>query len=283
MDRNRKRPRLGFSLVETAIALGVVGVALGGMAIMQGDSQQQTKDAATASLLLQWQAAALAYWNTNSQAITTAITAAGGPVQVGLTAGQGSDGGLPNMQTGGYVSAGVTTTTPYGAKLHLVFGLDANGNTDGFIFSDATTGAPVPDLDLGRITMKIGATGGAVYNNPPKGTAGYVLGSGGGWSLPETVFTEAGGSKYGPTTGSVGTMVGFFGASGNLTAYLYRNNIGIPAANTMNTDINMAGSAGSVGIDKASNVDTQALNNTQGGAIQVNSGVTVGTRVAAEV
>jgi Tfp pilus assembly protein PilV len=267
MHRYRTTRRHGFSLVETAIALGVVGVALGGMAIMQGDSQMQTKDAATASLLQQWQGASLAYYNANSQAIATAIAAAGGPVAVGMVAGESSDQGLPNLQNNGYVAAGVTNQTAYGAKLHLVFGQDVNGNVDGFVFSNAAQGAPIPDLDLGRITMKVGATGGAVYNSPPKGAAGYVLGSGGGWSLPLATFTPVGGAKVGPTTDSIGTMVGFFGASGNLTAYLYRNNIGVPAANTMNTDINMSG----VGIDKAANVDTQALNNTQGGSIAVGS------------
>jgi filamentous hemagglutinin len=255
--------------VETAIALGVVGVALGGMAIMQGDSQLQTKDAATASLLLQYQSAAVAYWNANSQAINTAIVNNGNnPVRVGLASGEPSDGGLTNLQTGGYVSAGITNVTPYGAKVLLVFGKDTNGNTDGLIFTNAATGAPIPDLDLGRISMKIGATGGAVYNNAPKDVAGYVQGTGGGWALPETTFTPVTGQMVGPTTGSVGTLVGFFGASGNLTAYLYRNNIGVPAANTMNTDINMAGAAGSVGIDKASNIDTQSLTNTLGGANQ---------------
>jgi hypothetical protein len=267
--RTRKQTRAGFSLVETAIALGVLGVALGGMTIMEGDANQQAKDNAAASYITQIQTAAVAYWNVNQQAIKTAVAAQGGAIRIGISLGDPSDQGLPTLAGGGFLPIGGTDSVPgtVGQTIRLTYAKDGSGNLDGLIYT--LGGAPTPDLDLGRIALKLGATGGVVPLKPVRGAAGYVMGSGGAWSISADTFVTSDGAE--PTAGHAGALVGFFGANGSLTDFLYRDNIGIPAANTMNTDINMAGASGSVGIDKASNIDTQSLDNTQGAAIAVGS------------
>ena len=273
----RRRGQLGLSLLEVVMALVISTVAAVGMMQISSDAQDQIKASAVAEQLKQVYQASQAYMQANSQALVTA-TASGVvaiPVAKITPTGvvpPGYNGNLPSLQGGGYIPGSFVNANGYGQQLTLLFRRDPlnPANVEGLVISSG--GTPIKDNNLGRIANRIGAPGGAYMLSPPAGTAaGTILGVGGGWSTTAAGWTNGVGAlTYGHPMAYLSMA-----QSSALTDYLYRDNIGIPEANTMHTDITMNGALPGTSatirhnINEAGIVDVQTLTNTAGTAVAV--------------
>lgn len=104
------------------------------------------------------------------------------------------------------------------------------------IVSTYSSTVQIPDRLLGTAATLLGASGGYVpekYVNSADN--GYILGTYNSWRSQLSTWS---GNTASPKTGNlVETMA--FNANGVISDYLYRNDIGIPEANRMNTNIDM--------------------------------------------
>ena len=272
----KKRLSAGFSLLEMSMALALAAIATAGMIEISSDSQSQIKAYGAAEQIKQVYQAAENYLQANAQTIATLV---GGGV-ISIPVAQTTPGGLPppgygplpSLQGGGFLPGSFVNSNGYGQQMVLLFRRDPMnpGNIEGLVATIG--GSPITDNNLGRIANRIGAAGGAYMAHPPQNTpVGTIAGVGGGWSTPASGWSSASGSlTYGHAMAYLSSA-----QAGALADYLYRYNIGIPEANTMNTDINMSGAAPGTtaairnNINGAGTVDTEALTNTGGSEIAV--------------
>ena len=108
--------------------------------------------------------------------------------------------------------------------------LDGVGNLVGLIAEIG--GKPIPDQNLGQIINKMGASGGAVFGNNPT----LIQGAGGGYQY--NISAWGGIPKPGHAVSEINLSIPA------MTQYLYRNNIGVPTANQMDTAIDIGGPTG---------------------------------------
>jgi len=210
----------GFTLIELAIVLGVVGVMAAGLWRLMSTSGQQTKDQATAQqqqALITAVQGYLADTNTNGgQNWMKLDLGVNGTANLPLPATntsvatcQASLAALPAGDPGrfadfcNFLPPGFTSTTsnPYGQTYLIQVLRDASAagtapNTYSFMI--VTTGAVIPDTDGGRISGLIGNDGGFVYTAPvctaaaaPKEACGTM----GSWAVAD--ITAAGPAGYG--------------------------------------------------------------------------------------
>ena len=268
----------GFSLLEMAMALALVAIATAGAIQVSSDSQSQIKAYAAAEQIKEVYQAAQSYLQANSQALAAATAGGVISIPVATTVAGGAPppgyGVLPSLQGGGYLPGSFVNSNGYGQQLALLFRRDVlnPGNIEGLVATIG--GSPITDNNLGRIANRIGAPGGVYMARPPSNVPnGTITGVGGGWS------TQAGGWNSGSGQLTYGHAMAYLSTaqSGALADYLYRYNIGIPEANTMNTDITMNGAVPGTGaitrhnINAAGTVDTMALTNTGGTEIAVSN------------
>jgi excisionase family DNA binding protein len=153
----RRPRRLGFSLVEVALSLGIAGLALVSMEQGADDANRQIKDAAAADRITQVYDAAEQYLAANPGLAGTLTV--GTPVQlaVGRTSATGAIPS-PSLQSLGFLPANYIDSNPYGQTHLVVLRAEANNVVEALV--QTVGGTTIPDVDLGRISAKVGANGG---------------------------------------------------------------------------------------------------------------------------
>jgi type II secretory pathway pseudopilin PulG len=281
-SKNVRRMRLGrgsgFSLLELGLTLGLVSLALVATVQYASDSARQVQDAAAADRMIEVSSAALQYLQAQSSALVASVPV-GGSVAVPVGRATTTASIPPNsLQALGYLPPTYVDTNSYNQGSLVVIRQTTAGNLD--LMVETTGGRPVPDVDLGRISTKVGAAGGMVQASPPPGVnPGTIQGTGGGYSEVATSWTASG------VTPSIGHTMAITYANQTtvLADYLYRNNIGVHAANTMNTDIDMS-HHGIDAVATLNNTDTttgtnapitvsSTLQGAAGGQLEVQNGL----------
>ena len=298
LQRLRRRKR-GLTLLEVAGALGIVAVAGVGFAQMAADSQLATKDKATAVRLKEVTDAATAYVRSNYPQIV-AVAPLNAPIQIGIVAGEGSAGGLQDLQSAGFLGSNFQNRNAYNQQ-HAVQVIKrapaaAGGPERLEILVNTYGGNPISDRSLPRVATLVGAEGGyipqAASAYSAAGTVqGNIIGAYGGWRAPTAYYAGAGATA--PTTGHVAATLGFDGTS-ILADFLYRFAVpGMPEANRMHTSIDMlandinnlkritgSGGGNSIDLSTANRIDIQddlSINRdtTTGRDLSVGRGATI--------
>ena len=273
-DRARMHGRrFGFSLLEIGLTLALVGLALAAMVQYASDSARQVADSAAADRLIEVSKAAQSYLTAQSASLITSVPVGGTTF---LSVGRPNAGAaIPagSLQAMGYLPAAYIDQNSYGQYHYVVIRQTTAGNLD--LLVETINGRTIPDLDLGRITAKVGAIGGMVQATPPPTVpAGTIQGAGGGFSEPAGAWISGG---VVPSSGHV-MAVSYANQNTVLADYLYRNNIGIHEANTMHASIDMTHN-GLTATGSINNVDTTSGANAPisiGSNLQGTGGAPVG-------
>jgi len=254
----------GLSLIESAAVLGVASIAMGMLANQMADNSEVLKAKAAAEKMVTVHAAAQDYIKARGQELLAATTAGGSPLVVpvgrpdvgaAIPGGPAGHSTLPSVQGGGFLPPNFVDRNGYNQRHALLVRKVSDGGVDR-LESVVTTygGIRIPDRQLPRIAGFVGATGGYV---PAASGNTEIIGVQGGWRSP---LAEWSGISEGPAPGAVvATMAYESGAV--LSDYLYRNNVGIPEANRMNTALDM----GANDVSNARNVT--ASGRVTGGAV----------------
>jgi hypothetical protein len=288
--------RKGMSLVDTAMALAVTGVALAGMIALTGQSNSQIKDSSSAQMLTYIGSAASQYVQANNSALMTTLSSSGGVgvIPVGRTCatcavpsgGMGSLGSFPSVQGGGFLPTAFIDANAYAQHHALLLKYIApsapqypNGGIDAVVVSYG--GSAIPDTDLGAIAGKVGAVGGFI---PKKYTAkvpsGDFAGAYGSWARPlsdfgtGTAFPDAASDTLGADASHLAYSLAFASAAPN--DFLYRDQVpGATVYNTMDTTLYMNGNSTRNNMVGAGSIDAQKLGNSDGtNTLTITSGTT---------
>lgn len=226
--------RRGATLLETAMVLMVISLLLVFYVSMQQGETDRILAKNTADKMATIGEAAKGYLSANySKLLATAPAAGAQVVEVGRTT---AGGPVPkgSLQDLGFLPPGFIDANGFNQNTALLVRkinattLDAMLTTYG--------GREIPDRMLGTAAKLIGPAGGYVpASYPLAAEAGDILGIGGGW---RSDAAQWGAAKTRPDTGTIQMTMNFEDGS-LLKDYLYRNDVGNPAANRMNTDIDM--------------------------------------------
>jgi type II secretory pathway pseudopilin PulG len=272
--RQRSFSRWGFTLLELAIVLGVVGVLSGGLWRLMSAGSQQTKDQAVAAqhaALInsvkgyladtsttggqQWLTKMAAYtaYNLPLPSSNTTLANCQASSATSLTVNLS---GLCNYLPTGFSSA---TANGYGQSYLIQVLKDGTAagtapqNYSFMILASATSSTKVPDGDGGRISGLIGGDGGFLYTSASVCTAGAApaaCGALGAWQVPNITTNPNGSSSatgYGfaganATAGSVASRTFISAATSSSFFWLARvtmPNDATLAYNSMVTDLFM--------------------------------------------
>lgn len=269
--------RRGLTLIETALALAIMALIVASLSLMMADNADQVRAHAAADKMTEVHEASKSYIKANYAALLAATAA--GPVVIPsgrptatAPVPNGPSASLKSLQGGGYLNSGYIDTNGYGQRHSLIVRRIAGSTTDLEAIVTTTGGRPIPDRQLPRIANFVGAAGGYVPATPVVAAdSGKVVGSYGGWRT-----ATSGWGSITPSAGSIQSTLAFDDGT-LLTDYLYRNDIGIPEANRMNTAIDMNGND----LNGARTVNTGILNAT--GNANVGGDVIVAGNVRATI
>ena len=237
----RHNRNAGYSLLEIGLAIGIIGMTLASILSVSSDVSQQIKDSAATDRLREVYTAGQRYIG-NTTIASGLISSTGLNATTAIPVGRTSaNSAVPagSLQALGYLPAEFVDANGYGQH-HLMVARHTQDSTgaDALDFLvEQVGGQTIPDLDLGRISAKMGAPGGSIMTKAPPGiAAGTIQGTGGGWSQAATSWSAGG---ITPAAGHA-VAVAYANQTTMLADFLYRNKItGIPEANTMHTDINV--------------------------------------------
>jgi len=256
----------GVGLLEIGLGLGILGIFLAGSLREVNSQAQDARAKNAADHLAQASAASKEYMRVYRTGLLAATAPGGGPVVVrvgrsnatsAIPGGPSTASTLPSVQGGGFLHASYVDRNSYGGTHFLYVRQPVAGSLEGIV--EARFGTGVTDRALGRIMSRLGAPGGAILSNPTAGSVGKIQGTGGAWEISNAdrlALWNYGGSDTGGVAVSFianSSPVYNIGMSSQspLEDYLYRNNIGIPEANTMRTALNM----GNENINNAATVN----------------------------
>jgi prepilin-type N-terminal cleavage/methylation domain-containing protein len=234
MLRPENRPTSGFTLIELAIVLGVVGILFGGLWRLLSTGNLQMRDQATASQQSQMIAAVNSYLQTSEGQALMGTIAANGTAALGLpslpknAAGTSTCTADPNMASDpglcALLPAGTWSgsTNPYGQTYSIRILKDNTAapkppqSYSFMIITSPLLGDAISDASGGRISAMIGGDGGFIYNNT-SGVCGtpvaqYACGSYGSWTATP-LASAAPNTNYGFPAGSL--------ASGRIASRTY--------------------------------------------------------------
>lgn len=230
----KARRRKGMTLIETAIALAVFAVITASIVLSMAENAERMRARAVALKVSEVKDASHGYIRANYSALVTAAPLA--PDAMVVLAGrpdQASAIPAGSLQDDGFLPDSFIDANGYGQRHALLIQRTAANQINAIVTTYG--GLEVPDSTLGKIASDIGAAGGYVPDQPLPGDAGQIVGAYGGW---RTAFADWGPAATRPSAGHTAATLAFEDGS-LLTDYLYRNDIGIPEANRMNTDIDM--------------------------------------------
>lgn len=271
----REKNQRGVTLVETALGLAVMAVAMAALTQLMVDNANLARAKAAADRLNEVAEASEAYIRANWNTLLTTATA-GAPIVI--PAGRASataippsgPGGLPSLQGGNFLPQTFIDTNAFGQRHALLIRQPVPNQIEAMVVT--YSGSTIPDHTLAKIPSMIGGKGGAMLSNPLTGTTGQVMGVQGGWQTAATTWSSswAGGTTT-PTTGRIMATLGFE-TWGVTQPYLYRDNLGDPTLNRMNTAIDMGGNnLNNTNAVNAATVTTSS-HATVGGNLTVASG-----------
>jgi len=243
-DRGILRQR-GLSLIETAAVLGVAAIAMSSFATIMTDNTDQLKAKSVAEKMVEVQNAAKDYLKANNADLLAATATDPVVIPVGKIKPEdappaGPPGTpLPSLQGGGFLAPSFINKNGYNQQHAVIVKQSTLPTGERRLDALVTTfgGSLVPDRQLQRIAGYIGAAGGYVpRTRVSTADDDQIVGVQGGWRTPVDDWGDD--PMRRPEQGSVvATMAYEVGTT--LNDYLYRNNIGLPEANRMNTNIDM--------------------------------------------
>ena len=256
----RARRRRGLTLIESAMALGLFALAAGFAVQQVAEYMDNVKARTVAGKMLEVSEASQGYIKQNfpalmdKMAVNQVITIPVGRPNA-TTAPPAGPLGLDSIQGAGFLPSSFIDVNGYGQRhALLVRKVDAN-HVEAMITTYG--GRTIADASLAKIGTFVGNTGGYVLAAPPKpADANMVIGSYGGYRT-STANWAVGATA--PASGHFQSSLVF--QDGTLVAdYLYRNDIGVPEANTMNTSINMQSATGKNSINNAKELNGESVN-----------------------
>ena len=232
----------GSNLMDTVATLAVVAVLLVLFLSMQQGETDRIAAKNTADKLATIGEAAKGYLSANySKLLASAPTSGAQWIRVGRTS---VGGAVPanSLQAEGFLPPGFIDVNGFQQNTALLVRKVNSTTLDAMLTTYG--GREIPDRMLGTMAKLVGPAGGYVPSRYPQAAdAGSILGIGGGW---RSDTADWGAAATRPDTGTIQMTMNFDDGS-LLKDYLYRNDVGNPEANRMNTDIDM---------------NSRALNNT---------------------
>ncbi len=263
-SRLQKGRLRGLSLIETAMVLAVISLLLVFFVNMTQTETERLRAKNTADKLVTISEAAKAYMTSNYAALLASAPAVGSGAQVVRIGRPSMSAAVPanSLQAKGFLPPSFIDANSFQQRTALLV-RKVNART---LEAMLTTygGLEIPDRMLGSMANLIGPAGGYVPSKyAVAADNGNIIGVGGGWRTP---INQWGTAIERPLAGNL-QMTMIFEDGELLKDYLYRNDVGVPEANRMNTNIDM---------------NAKSLNNTntitgidKGGA--VGKAVTIGT------
>jgi len=235
----RASRRRGMTLIEAAIALGLFALASGFAVQQVANYLENVKARTTAEKMVEVSDAAKGYVKANYAALLNAT-----PVNsvISIPAGRpnatsavpAGPSGLPSIQGGGFLSENFVDINGFGQRHALLVKRTSQSRLEALVTTYG--GRTIPDGMLTSIGTYVGNSGGYVMQKPPVAAdANRIIGAYGGY---RSTLNFWGSSAEKPVAGRFQSSLAFEDGK-LLTDYLYRNNIGIPEANRMNTAIDM--------------------------------------------
>lgn len=235
----RKRRQKGLTLIESAMALGLFALAAAFAVQQVANYLDLQKSRTVAKQMVEVSEAAKGYVKANYAAIlaetpVNAVTVIPAGRPNATAAVPDGPGDLDSLQGGGFLNSSFIDVNGYGQRYALLVRRVSQTRLEALVTTYG--GRTINDASLTQIGNFVGNTGGFVLENPPDpADEGRIIGAYGGYRSDVDFW---GGSAQAPTVGRFQSSLAF--EDGKLLAdYLYRNDIGVPEANRMNTAIDM--------------------------------------------
>lgn len=234
----RSRRQKALTLIEAAMALGLFALASAFAVTQVATYLENVKARNVADKMIEVSEASAGYVKANYAALVSS-TAIGAVKTIAI--GRANATAAPpanSVQEEGFLPSSFIDINGYGQRHALLVKRVSATRLEALVTTYSTTNRAITDRMLTTIGTYIGNTGGYVLQNPPVAAdANRIIGAYGGY---RSDIGDWGGSAERPRAGYFQSSLAF--EDGKLLAdYLYRNDIGIPEANQMNTAINMTG------------------------------------------
>lgn len=239
--RGRRARTRALTLIETAMALAILALATAFAINQIFTYMERMRSKTVAEKMVEVSAGANAYLKANYAALIDKAVQGGAPVVIpaGRTTATGAvpagpASNLPSLQGGGFLASSFVDVNAYGQHHALLVRKTSASALEAMVTTYG--GLKIPDDRLAQIGNFVGNTGGYVLTkNVKAGDANKIVGAYGGY---RSDLSSWGTTASRPTAGHFQSTMAF--QNGVLvTDYLYRNDIGIHEANTMNTSIDM--------------------------------------------
>jgi type II secretory pathway pseudopilin PulG len=229
--RFRAARRRGMSLLETAMVIAVVSLLLVFLVGQTQNENDRIRAKNVASKLATISDAAKSYMTSHYAELL-----AGSGVQVIKAGRTSATGAVPagSLQALGLLPSGFIDANSYQQHTALLVRKVNSTTIEGMLTTYG--GQAIPDRMLGKMASVLGPEGGyvpAAYQ--VSADSGMVLGVAGGWRADPA---DWGAAATRPSTGTIQMTMAFKDGT-PLKDFLYRNDVGDPEANTMNTAIHM--------------------------------------------
>lgn len=236
--RRRGHRTRGLTLIETAMAMAILALA-SAFAIQQIFAYMERVHAKTiADKMIEVSEGAKGYVKANYAAL---LANAGSGVLV-IPAGRpnataavpSGPAGLPSIQGDGFLTSSFIDVNGFGQRHALLVKKMSPDKLEAIVTTYG--GRTIADNRLAMIGNFVGNSGGYIPQTPPVAAdANTIIGAYGGY---RSDLASWGGAAERPTVGHFQSSLAF--ENGTVLAdYLYRNDIGVPEANRMRTNIDM--------------------------------------------
>jgi prepilin-type N-terminal cleavage/methylation domain-containing protein len=253
------RQQRGITLIEVAVSLAIVSLVVAGVVTLIGRYMEDTRLTLAGQHMKTIGDASSAFIRDNYTSILNRLNDPLTPAGAELLRIDVND----DLIAEGYLPAGYSSMNHFGQTLcTLVRQQSAPSGRivlEGLLVTEG--GKVLDDISIALMASQAGSAGGAFYEYPldPEGTGADIFGVLGGWNLAKSKF-EHDNIGFDPSVTTSSNCSGDTGGTGqvvlkhghafqalwlddtvNTTAFLYRDDVGDPLFNTMNTDLHMGG------------------------------------------